>query len=117
MAEVKPGDLFEVNWPFTDQAGACAIPARFPARIRHADRLKSRNGTGTRRARRGEGRQKTEDRHSEKLKLPKQKLKPTRAKAEKLVRSEKTCVGEGESPSSLEARLPEFGTKVMNGKV
>ena len=37
--------------------------------------------------------------------------------AEKLVRSEKTCVGEGESPSSLEARLPEFGTKVMNGKV
>ena len=38
-------------------------------------------------------------------------------KAEKLVRSEKTCVGEGESPSSLEARLPEFGTKVMNGKV
>ena len=34
-----------------------------------------------------------------------------------LVRSEKTCVGEGESPSSLEARLPEFGTKVMNGKV
>ena len=33
------------------------------------------------------------------------------------VRSEKTCVGEGESPSSLEARLPEFGTKVMNGKV
>jgi len=34
-----------------------------------------------------------------------------------LVRSEKTCVSEGESPSSLEARLPEFGTKVMNGKV
>jgi hypothetical protein len=27
------------------------------------------------------------------------------------------CVSEGESPSSLEARLPEFGTKVMNGKV
>ena len=44
-------------------------------------------------------------------------LKAARAKAEKLVRSEKTCVGEGESPSSLEARLPEFGTKVMNGKV
>jgi hypothetical protein len=39
------------------------------------------------------------------------------AKAEILVRSEKTCVSEGESPSSLEARLPEFGTKVMNGKV
>jgi hypothetical protein len=38
-------------------------------------------------------------------------------KAEMLVRSEKTCVSEGESPSSLEARLPEFGTKVMNGKV
>jgi len=34
-----------------------------------------------------------------------------------LVRSEKTCVSEGESPSSLEARLPEFGTKVKNGKV
>jgi len=33
------------------------------------------------------------------------------------VRSEKTCVSEGESPSSLEARLPEFGTKVKNGKV
>jgi len=33
-----------------------------------------------------------------------------------LVRSEKTCVSEGESPSSLEARLPEFGTKVMNEK-
>src|SRR5438128_351657 len=32
------------------------------------------------------------------------------------VRSEKTCVSEGESPSSLEARLLEFGTKVMNGK-
>jgi len=42
---------------------------------------------------------------------------PHKRKAEKLVRSEKTCVGEGESPSSLEARLPEFGTKVMNGKV
>ena len=40
-----------------------------------------------------------------------------KAKAEKLVRSEKTCVSGGESPSSLEARLPEFGTKVMNGKV
>ena len=39
------------------------------------------------------------------------------AKAEILVRSEKTCVSEGESPSSLEARLPEFGTKGMNGKV
>jgi hypothetical protein len=38
-------------------------------------------------------------------------------RAERLVRSEKTCVSEGESPSSLEARLPEFGTKVMNGKV
>jgi len=34
-----------------------------------------------------------------------------------LVRSEKTCVSEGESPSSPEARLPEFGTKVTNGKV
>jgi hypothetical protein len=40
-----------------------------------------------------------------------------RRNAETLVRSEKTCVSEGESPSSLEARLPEFGTKVMNGKV
>jgi hypothetical protein len=39
------------------------------------------------------------------------------AKAEMLVRSEKTCVSEGESPSSPEARLPEFGTKVTNGKV
>ena len=35
----------------------------------------------------------------------------------KQVRSEKSCVIGGESPSSLEARLPEFGTKVMNGKV
>ncbi len=35
----------------------------------------------------------------------------------KLERSEKTCVSEGESPSSLEVRLPEFGTKVTNGKV
>ena len=34
-----------------------------------------------------------------------------------LERSEKTCVSEGESPSSPEARLPEFKTKVMNGKV
>jgi hypothetical protein len=41
----------------------------------------------------------------------------TGGKAEILVRSEKTCVSEGESPSSLEARLLEFGTKVMNGKV
>jgi hypothetical protein len=40
-----------------------------------------------------------------------------RDSAGKLVRSEKTCVSEGESPSSLEARLPEFGTKVKNGKV
>jgi hypothetical protein len=40
-----------------------------------------------------------------------------KAKVETLVRSEKTCVSEGESPSSLEARLPEFGTKVKNGKV
>jgi predicted molibdopterin-dependent oxidoreductase YjgC len=39
------------------------------------------------------------------------------AKAGTLVRSEKTCVSEGESPSSLEARLPEFRTKVMDGKV
>jgi hypothetical protein len=38
-------------------------------------------------------------------------------KAEKLERSEKTCVSEGESPSSLEVRLPEFRMKVMNGKV
>jgi len=38
-------------------------------------------------------------------------------KAEILVRSEKTCVSEGESPSSLEASLPEFGTKVKNGRV
>jgi len=37
-------------------------------------------------------------------------------KAETLVRSEKTCVSEGESPSSPEVRLPEFRTKVMNGK-
>ena len=35
----------------------------------------------------------------------------------KQVRSEKLCVSEGESPSSPEARLPEFKTKVMNGKV
>ena len=34
----------------------------------------------------------------------------------KQVRSEKACVSEGESPSSLEAGLLEFGTKVMNGK-
>ena len=47
----------------------------------------------------------------------KQKAEIGGANAEKLVRSEKTCVSEGESPSSLEARLPEFGTKVMNGKV
>jgi hypothetical protein len=40
-----------------------------------------------------------------------------RQKAEALVRSEKTCVSEGESPSRPEAKLPEFGTKVMNGKV
>jgi hypothetical protein len=33
------------------------------------------------------------------------------------VRSEKACVAEGESPSSLEAKLPEFRTKVMDGKV
>ena len=38
-------------------------------------------------------------------------------KTEMLVRSEKLCVSEGESPSSLEAKLPEFKTKVMNGKV
>jgi hypothetical protein len=35
----------------------------------------------------------------------------------KQVRSEKSCVTGGESPSSLEAELPEFRTKVMNGKV
>ena len=40
-----------------------------------------------------------------------------KAKAEMLERSEKTCVSEGESPSSLEVRLPEFRMKVMNGKV
>jgi hypothetical protein len=38
-------------------------------------------------------------------------------KAERLVRSEMTCVSEGESPSSPEAKLPEFRTKVMDGKV
>jgi hypothetical protein len=38
-------------------------------------------------------------------------------KSRKQVRSEKACVAEGESPSSLEAKLPEFRTKVMNGKV
>ena len=38
-------------------------------------------------------------------------------KAEMLVRSEKTCVSGGESPSGLEARLPRFGTRVTNGKV
>ena len=27
MTKVKPGDLFEVNWPFTDQAGAKRRPA------------------------------------------------------------------------------------------
>jgi hypothetical protein len=41
----------------------------------------------------------------------------TKRKAETLERSEKTCVSEGESPSSLEVRLPEFRMKVMNGKV
>jgi hypothetical protein len=45
------------------------------------------------------------------------RARPAGAKAETLVRSEKSCVSGGESPSSLEARLPEFGTKVMNGKV
>ena len=45
------------------------------------------------------------------------KAEDLKGKAETLVRSEKTCVSGGESPSSLEARLPEFGTKVMNGKV
>src|ERR1017187_8657659 len=39
----------------------------------------------------------------------------TNQKAETLVRSEKTCISEGESPSSLEARLPEFETKAKNG--
>jgi hypothetical protein len=39
------------------------------------------------------------------------------AESRKQVRSEKACVAEGESPSSLEAKLPEFRTKVMNGKV
>ena len=39
------------------------------------------------------------------------------ANAEELERSEKTCVSEGESPSSSEANLPEFRTKVMDGKV
>ena len=39
-----------------------------------------------------------------------------------LVRLKAGALGEGvrkrgESPSSLEAKLPEFGTKVMNGKV
>jgi hypothetical protein len=38
-------------------------------------------------------------------------------KAEMLVRSEKTCVSEGESPSSSEAKLPEFEARVTNGKV
>jgi hypothetical protein len=33
------------------------------------------------------------------------------------VRSEKACVIEGESPSSLEAKLPEFRAKAMDGKV
>ncbi len=36
---------------------------------------------------------------------------------EKLVRTEKRCVSEDESPSSMEARFLEFRTKVMNGKV
>jgi hypothetical protein len=49
--------------------------------------------------------------------LGKQKAEIGGAKAEMLVRSEKTCVSEGESPSGLEARLPEFGMKVKNGKV
>jgi hypothetical protein len=40
-----------------------------------------------------------------------------RRKAEKLVRSEKSCVTGGESPPSLEAKPPEFRAKVMNGKV
>jgi hypothetical protein len=38
-------------------------------------------------------------------------------KAETLVRSEKTWVSEGGSPSSSEGKLLEFGTKGMNGKV
>ena len=42
---------------------------------------------------------------------------PRSKKLKNWVRSEKTCISEGESPSSLEARLPEFGTKVMDGKV
>jgi len=33
------------------------------------------------------------------------------------VRSEKTCVFEGENPSSPEAEPLEFRTKVMDGKV
>jgi hypothetical protein len=40
-----------------------------------------------------------------------------RGKSRKQVRSEKSCVTGGESPSSLEAELPEFRMKVMNGKV
>jgi hypothetical protein len=40
-----------------------------------------------------------------------------KAESRKQVRSEKSCVIGGESPSSLEAELPEFRTKVMNGKV
>jgi hypothetical protein len=45
--------------------------------------------------------------------------KPLKAKEEgrMQVRSEKSCVTGGESPSSLEAELPEFRTKVMDGKV
>ena len=39
------------------------------------------------------------------------------AEGRRQVRSEKSCVTGGESPSSLEAELPEFRTKVMNGKV
>jgi len=33
------------------------------------------------------------------------------------VRSEKACGAEGESPSRPGAKLPEFRTKVMDGKV
>ena len=36
MAKVKPGDLFEVNWPFTDQAGAKRRPAPADIVLRRA---------------------------------------------------------------------------------
>ena len=40
-----------------------------------------------------------------------EEAEPPPSECRRQVRSEKSCVIGGESPSSLEARLPEFGTK------